>query len=80
MRYPDYILKVLGAVALIMAASSCVKSDIEYEASARDISITPVASTVTRSIPGAITGTTYPQGETMGVFAYHNHIFNFNLL
>lgn len=72
MRYPDYILKVLGAVALIMAASSCVKSDIEYDTSARDISITPVASTVTRSIPGAITGTTYPQGETMGVFAYHN--------
>lgn len=72
MRYSYYILKVLGAVALIMAASSCVKSDIEYEASARDISINPVASTVTRSIPGAITGTTYPQGETMGVFAYHN--------
>ena len=72
MRYPDHILKVLGAVALIMAASSCVKSDIDYEASARDISITPVASTVTRSIPGAITGTTYPQGETMGVFAFHN--------
>ena len=72
MRYSYYILKVLGAVALIMAASSCVKSDIEYEASARDISITPVASTVTRSIPGAIAGTTYPQGETMGVFAYHN--------
>lgn len=72
MRYPDHILKVLGAVALIMAASSCVKSDIEYETSARDISITPVASTVTRSIPGAITGTTYPQGETMGVFAFHN--------
>lgn len=72
MRYPDYILKVLGAVALIMAASSCVKSDIEYETSARDISITPVTSTVTKSIPGAITGTTFPQGETMGVFAYHN--------
>lgn len=72
MRYPDYILKVLGAVALIMAASSCVKSDIEYETSARDISITPVASTVTKSIPGAITGTTYPQGETMGVFAFHH--------
>lgn len=72
MRYPDYILKVLGAVALIMAASSCVKSDIEYETSARDISITPVTSTVTKSIPGAITGTTFPQGETMGVFAYRN--------
>ena len=72
MRYPDYILKVLGAVALIIAASSCVKSDIEYETSARDLSINPVASTVTRSIPGAITGTTFPQGETMGVFAYHN--------
>ena len=72
MRYPDYILKVLGAVALIMAASSCVKSDVEYETSARDISITPVASTVTKSQPGAITGTTYPQGETMGVFAFHH--------
>ncbi len=72
MRYSYYILKVLGAVALIMAASSCVKSDIEYETSGGDISITPVASTVTRSIPGAITGTTYPQGETMGVFAFHN--------
>ena len=72
MRYPDHILKVLGAVALIMAASSCVKSDIEYEVSARDISIAPVTSAATKSIPGAITGTTYPQGETMGVFAYHN--------
>ena len=72
MRYPDYILKVLGAAAVIMAAISCVKSDVEYETSGRDISITPVASTVTKSIPGAITGTTYPQGETMGVFAFHN--------
>lgn len=72
MRYSYYILKVLGAVALIMAASSCVKSDIEYETSGRDISIAPVTSAATKSIPGAITGTTYPQGETMGVFAYHN--------
>ena len=72
MRYSYYILKVLGAVALIMAASSCVKSDVEYETSDRDISISPVASTVTKSIPGAITGTTFPKGETMGVFAFHN--------
>ena len=72
MRYPYYILKVLGAVALIMAASSCVKSDVEYETFARDISIAPVASAVTKSQPGAITGTTYPQGETMGVFAFHH--------
>ena len=72
MRYPYYILKVLGAVALIMAASSCVKSDIEYERSGGDISIAPVASAVTKSQPGAITGTTYPQGETMGVFAFHH--------
>ena len=72
MRYPDYIFKVLGTVAILMAASACVKSDIEYETSARDISIAPVASAVTKSIPGAITGTTYPQGETMGVFAFHN--------
>lgn len=73
MRYSYYILKVLGAVALIMAASSCVKSDVEYEASGRDISIAPVTSAATKSIPGAITGTTYPQGETMGVFAYHHN-------
>ena len=72
MRYSYYILKVLGSVALIMAAFSCVKSDVEYETSARDISIAPVASVATKSIPGAITGTTYPQGETMGVFAFHN--------
>ena len=72
MRYSYYILKVLGSVALMMAAFSCVKSDIAYETSARDISIAPVASVATKSIPGAITGTTYPQGETMGVFAYHN--------
>ena len=72
MRYPDYILKVFGAVAVIMAASACVKSDIEYEAAGGDISIVPAASAVTKSIPGAVTGTTYPQGETMGVFAFHN--------
>ena len=73
MRYSYYILKVLGVVALIMAASSCVKSDVEYETSGRDISIAPVTSAATKSIPGAITGTTYPQGETMGVFAYHHN-------
>ena len=72
MRYSYYILKVLGAVALIMAASSCVKSDIEYETSGGNISIAPVTSAATKSIPGAITGTTYPQGETMGVFAYRH--------
>ena len=72
MRYPYYILKVLGAVAVLMAAFSCVKSDIEYERSGGDISIAPVASAVTKSQPGAITGTTYPQGETMGVFAFHH--------
>lgn len=72
MRYSYYILKVLGSVALMMAAFSCVKSDIDYETSARDISIAPVASVATKSIPGAITGTSYPQGETMGVFAFHN--------
>jgi hypothetical protein len=72
MRYSYYILKVLGAVALIMAASSCVKSDVEYETYGGDISIAPVTSAATKSIPGAITGTTYPQGETMGVFAYRN--------
>ncbi len=72
MRYPDYILKVLGAVVVIMAASACVRSDIEYETSGGDISVAPVASVVTRSIPGAITSTTYPQGETMGIFAFHN--------
>ena len=72
MRHSCYILKVLGAVALIMAASSCVKSDVEYETSGGNISIAPVTSAATKSIPGAITGTIYPQGETMGVFAYHN--------
>lgn len=74
MRYPDYILKVLGAVALIMAASSCVKSDVEYDTSGADISIAPVASTVTRSIPGAITGIGYPSDETMGIFAFHSEL------
>lgn len=72
MRYPDYISKVLVAVAVIFAASACVKSDIEFETSGKDISIAPVASAVTKSIPGAVTGTDYPQNETMGIFAFHS--------
>lgn len=71
MRYQGYI-KALVAAAAICVVSACVKSEIEFETSGRDISIAPVASVSTKSIPGAITGTTFPQGETMGVFAFHN--------
>lgn len=70
MRYQGYI-KALVAAAAICVVSACVKSEIEFETSGRDISIAPVASVSTKSIPGAITGTTFPQGETMGVFAFH---------
>lgn len=72
MRHPYYIIKVLLAAAVIMAASACVKSDIEYVTTGSDISIAPVASVTTRSIPGAITGNVYPMRETMGIFAFHN--------
>lgn len=72
MRHPYYIIKVLLAAAVIMAASACVKSDIEYVTTGSDISIAPVASVATRSIPGAITGNVYPMRETMGIFAFHN--------
>ena len=71
MRYQGYI-KALVAAAAICVVSACVKSEIEFETSGRDISIAPVASVSVKSIPGAITGTTFPQGETMGVFAFHN--------
>lgn len=63
---------MLLAAAVIMAASACVKSDIEYVTTGSDISIAPVASVATRSIPGAITGNVYPMRETMGIFAFHN--------
>ena len=71
MRYQGYI-NVLLAAAVVLMASACVKSGIEYETSSRDISIAPVTSTVAKSIPGAVTGTTFPQDETMGVFAFHH--------
>lgn len=72
MRYQGYI-NVLLAAAVVLMASACVKSGIEYETSSRDISIAPVTSmTVAKSIPGAVTGTTFPQNETMGVFAFRN--------
>lgn len=71
MRYQGHI-RMLLAAAVVLIASACVKSEIEYETSSRDISIAPVTSMTVRSIPGAITGTTFPQKETMGVFAFHN--------
>ena len=70
MRYPDYILKVLGAVALIMAASSCVKSDILYDESQGEISISPVSSVQSKTLLGPVADAVYPNGETMGIIAY----------
>lgn len=72
MRYPDYIFKVLGTVAILMAASACVKSDIEYETNGGEISIAPVTSVVAKSVPGPVAGSDYPQLETMGIIAFHN--------
>ena len=70
MRYPDYILKVLGAVALIMAASSCVKSDVLYDESQGEISISPVSSVQSKTLLGPVADAVYPNGETMGIIAY----------
>ena len=70
MRYPDYILKVLGAVALIMAASSCVKSDIHYDESRGEISISPASSVQSKTLLGPVADAVYPNGETMGIIAY----------
>ena len=71
MRYQGHI-RMLLAAAVVLIASACVKSEIEYGTSDREVSISPVTSTVAKSIPGAVTGTTFPQNETMGVFAFRN--------
>ena len=70
MRHSCYILKVLGAVALIMAASSCGKSDILYDESRGEISISPASSVQSKTILGPVSDAVYPNDETMGIIAY----------
>ena len=70
MRYPDYIFKVLGTVAILMAASACVKSDILYDESQGEISISPASSVQSKAILGPVSDAVYPNDETMGIIAY----------
>lgn len=63
---------MIWVAVLLSLVPACTKVSIRVEESQKEIALSPVTSTVTKSIPGAITGTTFPQGETMGVFAYHN--------
>lgn len=71
MIYIGYI-KVFLAVIVMMMASACVKSEVEYEAYGREISVAPVTSVATKSVPGPVFGNSYLRGETMGVMAFHN--------
>lgn len=72
MRYKGYINTFL-AVAVTWLTSACVKSDIDYGTSDREVSIRPVTSISAKSIPGAILGNTYPFEETMGILAFHSN-------
>ena len=65
-------IKALMGVVVIWMTLSCVKSEIDYGPSDKEVSVVPVTSMVSKSIPGAIMGNTYPFGETMGILAFHN--------
>jgi hypothetical protein len=71
MTYQKYI-KALWAAVVMTTASACVQIDVDHGTSDGEISISPVTSMPAKSIPGAILGTTFPQNETMGIFAFHN--------
>ena len=71
MRYKGYIHAFLAA-AVIFLTSACIKNDIDYGTSDREVSISPVTSISAKSIPGAIVGNRYPFDETMGIMAFHS--------
>lgn len=74
MRHRDHI-RTLQAAAVILLLASCVKSGINYETFGEDVTITPVVSMVTKSVPGPLTGTVYPVAETMGILAFHHQSY-----
>ena len=69
MRYKGYMHAFLAA-AVICLTSACIKNDIDYGTSDREVSISPVTSISAKSIPGAIVGNRYPFDETMGIIAF----------
>ena len=61
---------ILLLAVLLAGAMSCVKEEGSYDD--REISMNPVSSYMSKSLPGPVSGTVYPTEETFGVFAYYS--------
>ena len=50
---------------VISVMAGCVKSTVDYGTTSSEIAVSPVTSLAAKSVPGAISGNTYPINETM---------------
>lgn len=61
--------KILFIAAALAASAACTKTTTVYDDSKNEIGLSPVTHISTKT--GPVEGTTYPEGETFGVFAQH---------
>ena len=67
----DEILKILSSLLVIaVCLSSCLKIEKVVDGASKEVALSPVASVMTKQIPGPVLGTTYSENETMGIISY----------
>ena len=62
--------KLFLSILAVATLASCTKDESFYTEQDSEIKLAPVASMLTKAVPGAIDGTTYPADEHFDVYAY----------
>ena len=67
----DEILTIVFSLLMIAVCfSSCLKIEKVVDGASKEVALSPVASVMTKQIPGPVLGTTYSENETMGIISY----------
>lgn len=62
--------KLFLSILAVATLASCTKDESFYTEQDSEIKLAPVASMLTKAVPGAVDGTTYPADENFDVYAY----------
>ena len=65
------ILKTMSSLLMMaVCLSSCLKIEKVGDGASKELMLSPVASVMTKQVPGPVLGTTYSETETMGIISY----------
>ena len=65
------ILKTMSSLLVIaVCLSSCLKIEKVGDGASKELMLSPVASVMTKKVPGPVLGTMYSETETMGIISY----------